>query len=414
MTELILVIFLLILASVTAASETSITAVSRVKLRRMAASGSRKAKRILKILEAPERFFGTIIVANNIVNVLIASILTAVMINLMHNEERGISLATVIATIAIIVSEVSSKTLAAKRSEKISFGLSALTDFLIWIFSPIVNLLARFVNLLMKALGAAAEGRPALVTEEEIRAFIKMGEEEGVIGKEKIRMLSRIFDFGDTMVRAVMTPKAAIVALDVGSKYEDIMRMVLESGYSRLPVYSGDADNIIGVVNVKDLLNFWENRDLIILKDMLHQPTYVTGSRKVNELLKEFQLGHTHMAIVVDARGKIEGVVTLEDILEEIVGEIADEYDVQKPEIEKIDGGRYVINGRCRLKKLNKEININLPEKEFITIGNYIKGTLKRLPEKGERIPLDGWTCVVKKVEDSRIVEMELLCSSPA
>ncbi len=407
MFETILIALLIVFAALTAAAETSITAVSRVKLRRLAASGSTVAKKVLKILETPERFFGTILVANNIVDVLLASILTAIMIHLLGNERRGVVFATILATAAIIVSEVTAKTVAARRSERVSFLLARSTDFLIWFLSPVVNILARFINLATRLLGVGSASKPSLVTEEEIRGLITIGEEEGSIGKEEGRLLSKVFEFGDTVVRGVMTPKSAMVMLNVDSKYEEIMRTVLESGYSRLPAYKDSPDNIIGVINVKDLLNFWEHRELIILRDMVYPPTFVAGSRKVNELLKEFQKGRTHIAIVVDARGKIEGVVTLEDLLEEIVGEISDEYDVRRPEIEKISEDRYALSDRCRLKRLNREFSLNLPEKEFITIGSYIRAALKRLPQENEKVSLGGWTCVIKKMEGNKVVEME-------
>jgi CBS domain containing-hemolysin-like protein len=221
-------------------------------------------------------------------------------------------------------------------------------------------------------------------------------------------MLAKVFEFGDTLVRSVMTPQSAMVALDVNSKYEEIMRTVLESGYSRLPVYKDAPANIIGVVNVKDLLNFWEHKELIILQDMIYQPTFVSGSRKVNDLLNEFQKGSTHMAIVVDAQGKIEGIVTLEDLLEEIVGEIADEYDLRKPEIEKISDERYAVSDRCRLRRLNREFRLDLPEREFATVGTYVRQMLKRSGEKTDQIRLDGWAFVVKKTEGSRL-DIELV-----
>ena len=409
MIETIVILILIIFAILTAAAETSITAVSRVKLRRLSVSGSPIAKVILKILETPEKFFGTILVANNIVDVLLASIFTAIMIHFLHNERRGVLFATVVATLLIIVSEVTAKTLAARRPEKLSFTLARPTNFLIWFLSPIVNVLAHFINFVIKMLGAGSGSRPSLITEEEIRGLITMGQEDGSIGKEEGKMLSKVFEFGDTLVRGVMTPKSVAVGLDVNSKYEDIMRTVLESGYSRLPVYKDNPDNIIGIINVKDLLNFWEHRELIILQDMVYPPTFVSGSRRVNELLKEFQKGQAHMAVVVDGQGMIEGLVTLEDLLEEIVGEISDEYDVRKPEIEKIAEDRYALSDRCRLKKLNREFGLSLPEKEFVSIGSYIRGTLKRLPTDDERIPLGAWTCVIKKVEGNKIVEMECI-----
>ena len=286
-------------------------------------------------LESPERFFGTILVANNLVDVLIASIATAMMINVLGDERRGVLFATILVTVAIIVSEVTAKTVAARRSEKISFTLAIPTAFLIRLLSPIVNVLSHVINLIARIFGAGSTSKPSLVTEEEIQALIKIGGEEGVIGKEKVRMLARVFEFSKTLVRDVMTPNAHIVSLNADSKYEEMMRAVLESGYSRLPVYRENPDNIIGIINVKDLLNFWEHRELIIIQDMIYQPPVVPGTKKVVDLLKEFQMGKAHMAVVKDAQGRIEGLVTLEDVLEEIVGEISDEYDIRKPKSRK-------------------------------------------------------------------------------
>ncbi len=327
--EFIFLLILLFLAALTAASETAIIAVSRVRLRERAAKGSRLAKAILRILEAPARFFGTILVANTIVDILIACIVTAMMISWIGDENKGILFATAIVTLAIIVVEATAKTFAARRSDKLSFILVRPIEFLIWLFSPVVNILARITNLIIRAIGGRTSPEHSLVTEDEIKAFIKMGEEEGVIQKDEAKMLSEVLDFGDTTIRQVMTPKEKVVSLNINSKFEDIVKQVSESGYSRLPVYQDNPHNIIGVVNVKDLLKFWEDTRLMTLADIVHPPKFVSGSRSVSVLLKEFQKGRTHLAIVVDAQGKTEGIVTLEDLLEEIVGEIKDEYDLR-------------------------------------------------------------------------------------
>lgn len=327
--EVILIAILLLLAAVTAASETSIIAVSRLKLRRLAATGSKTAKIILKILETPERFFGTILVANNIVDVLIASIVTAIMILLFKDERKGVLFATAIVTFLIIVSEVAAKTLAAKRSERLSFVLARPIQLLIFMLSPIVKVLEVITNAIVSMMGVEAKGKPALVTEEEIRALIKMGEEEGVLHKEKYKMLSKVFDFSESVIKNIMTPRKDIVAVDINSSFEDMLDKVLESGYSRIPVYKDDPDNFIGIMNMKDMLTLSCNRSLVVLQDILYPVTFVPDSKKVTELLREFQKGHTHIAIVVDDRNGIAGLVTLEDVLEEIVGEIEDEYDVR-------------------------------------------------------------------------------------
>jgi CBS domain containing-hemolysin-like protein len=329
MLNFILILLLMLFAAVTAASETAIIAASRIKLRKMAAEGSRRAKLIIKILEAPERFFGTILVANNIVDVLLASIVTAIMIYLLKDESSGVFFATIIATVIIIISEVTAKTLAAKNSIRMSLALAKTVQFLITIFSPIVKILAVITNALIKLMGGETKGKPSLISEEEIRALIKMGETEDVLHREKYRMLSRVFEFNEAIAKNVMTPKKNMVAIDVDSNLESIVAKVLESGYSRLPVYKGDPDNIIGVINMKDILSLATSNGLILLHDIIYPPIFVNPSKKVIDLLKDFQKGHAHIAIVVNMAREVEGIVTLEDLLEEIVGDIKDEHDVR-------------------------------------------------------------------------------------
>lgn len=327
--EIILITILLLLAAVTAASETSIIAVSRLKLKRLASTGSKTAKIILKILETPERFFGTILVANNIMGALVASMLTAIMIALLKDEKKGVLLATTIAAFLIIVFEVASKTLAARRSERLSFILARPIQALIFILSPVVKILEAVTNTIVHFIAGETKGKPTLVTEEEIKALIKMGEEEGSLHKEKYRMLTKVFDFGEALVRNVMTPKQDIASIDINATFDDILSRVLESGYSRIPVYKDSPDNIVGIINMKDLLSLSCNRELVVLQDIMYPATFIPDSKKVTELLKDFQKGHTHLAIVVDNQNKVTGLVTLEDLLEEIVGEIEDEYDIR-------------------------------------------------------------------------------------
>jgi len=328
--ELFIIIILLLIGGLTAASETSVIASSIIKLKKLSSEGSRSAKWLLKILETPEKFFGTILVANNIVDAFIASILTAIVISLISDKGKAVILATFVATFLIIVFEVTAKTIAAKKPLRISLMLAGLIKTLIIIFSPFVKVLSLITNRLLKIIGIKTSGIPSLVVEDEIKALIKIGEQEGPRHREKYRMLSKVFDFSGTIVKQVMTPRDKIAAIDIKTGIDDILQQALELGYSRLPVYNGELDNIIGIINMKDLLNLSVNKDLIILEDIIYPPIFVDGSKKVTELLQEFQKGHTHLAIVVDTNKRVEGLVTLEDLLEEIVGEIEDEYDVRK------------------------------------------------------------------------------------
>ncbi|MFA4982247.1 MAG: hemolysin family protein [Candidatus Omnitrophota bacterium] len=325
-----LLLLLVLFAGITAASEISFIAANRLKLRRLASGGSKAAKIILKVVEIPERFFGTILVTNNVVGALIAVLVTAMVIHFTGNSGQAeLAVATAVASFLIIISEVTAKTLATLYSEKMAMMLAMPMKALIAVFSPVVKIVEVITKAMIRMLGASSERRSALVTEEEIKTIIQAGEEEGVLHKDKSRMLFRILNFSEVVVRNVMAPRKDITSIDINANIDDILDKVQESGYSRIPVYKDNPDNIVGVINMKDLLGLSCNRGLILLQDIIYPATFVSGSKKVPELLKEFQKGHTHIAIVVDDRNKLEGIVTLEDLLEEIVGEIEDESDVR-------------------------------------------------------------------------------------
>ena len=327
--EFLILMLLLSLAAFTAASEIAIIATSKIKLRRSAIEGSGTAKSILKILETPERFFSTILVANSMAGALVASLVTRLMIRFLGEGESVLLYATIIVSFLIVVSEVVAKTLAARYPDRLSSAFIRPIRLMIKILSPFVKGLEIVTNIIINAVGGKTTVKSSLVTEEEIRALIKMGEEEYTQHKEKYRMLTKVFDLSETIVKSVMKPKADMVMINIDSRIEDIIDKVLESGYSRLPVYREKEDHIVGVINMKDLLTLSANKGLIVLQDILYPPVFVNGSKKVIDLLKDFQKGHTHIAIVLDSKGAIEGLVTLEDILEEIVGEIEDEYDIR-------------------------------------------------------------------------------------
>lgn len=328
--ELMLLVILLLIGALTAASEISIIAASIIKLRRLSSEGSKAAKIILKILETPERFFGTILVANNIVDALIASIVTVIIISYMGENSSSILLATLISSFLIIIFEVAAKTLSAARPVRIALSLAGTVKFLIFILSPIVRVLSMAINVIVNLMGGKAKGKASLVVEDEIKALIRIGEEESPRHKDKYKMLSKVFEFSDTIVKTIMVPKDKMILISISASIDDILDKALDSGHSRLPVYKDKPDNIIGVINVKDLLNLSVNRDLVIMQDIIYPPIFIPDSKKVSDLLKDFQKGHAHLAIIVDSLGKIEGLVTMEDLLEEIVGEIEDEHDIRK------------------------------------------------------------------------------------
>lgn len=334
--EFTLLLVLLLIDAFTAASEIAIVVSSRIKLKRMAAGGSRIAKTILGIRENPERFFSTVLVVNNVVCTMIAILVMSMVVHFMKGETRLSTLmATLIASFLIIVVEVTSKTIAARSSEKIASMLAGPIKLIIIAFHPAVVVLEKIVRAITRVAGIKGDGKPSLVTEEEIRYLIKLGGEEGTLHKDKYKMLSRVFDFDQAVVESVMTPKKDIVSIDINSTLENMTDKALEHGYSRIPVHKDSPDNIIGVINMKDLLNLEHNKGLLVLQDIIYPATIVPASKKVTELLTEFQKGHTHIAIVTAPDGKVSGLVTIEDLLEEIVGEIEDEYDIRSKPAKK-------------------------------------------------------------------------------
>ena len=325
----ILVIFLLLLAAITAGAEISIISASRIRLRRLASEGSRRAALVLRMLETPQRFFSTILVSNNVIDTLIAVLVTAVVMRFIGEGGWEVLVSTIVASFLIIVFEVTAKTIAANNSEKLSLLLARPMSIFIKVFAPLVVGFEVIITAVLKIFNINTQSKSPLVTDEEIRALIKLGQEEGSLHKDKYSMISKVYALHDAVVKNVMTPKKDIFAISAGSNIDDILSRVLESGYSRIPVYKDAADNIVGIINMKDLLMLSANKDLVVLQDIMYAPSFVNESKKVTDLLKEFQKGHTHIAVVVDSRNNIQGVVTLEDLVEEIVGEIEDEYDVR-------------------------------------------------------------------------------------
>lgn len=406
--EIILLAVLLAIAVFAALSETAIISVSRTKLRQRMLDGSKSAKLVLNILETPEKLFGTMLILNNVTSMFAASLATALAFDLLGNERSAIVAASVVMTVLLTIGEVTSKTVGVKRSDRLSRLMVYPVRLFIWIFTPVVWIFTLITRIFSGLFGIPFKESKSLVTEEEIKALIKLGEQEGTLAPEEGQLLQKVFHFGDMTARETMTPISDMVALSVKATYEDIMRAVVDSGYSRLPVYQGNVGNIVGVAQVKDILSFWENKELIVLQDVMDPPNFIPASKKLSDQLKEFQHGKSHMSIVIDAQGKVVGLMTLEDIIEEIVGEIEDEFDQRFTEIEQVSPGIYATSGYCRIQKVNETLGVNLSAKEFITLNGLIIHTLGHVPKMGESCQLSSIECVAQKIEQHRIIRVEI------
>lgn len=322
---IILAIFFLI-SFFLSLSETALIALSKIRLRHLVNKGLKNAKMAQKVVSHLDRLITTILVGNNIVNIGISAIGTAIFIYF-FGQKWGIIISTLVVSFFILVfAEITPKIFAAQHPEKVSLLMAGPMNLLIYALRPIVSVFMGISNFLIKAVGGGIKHRAPLVTEEEIRLMIEVGKEEGAVSDEERKMLHKIFEFGDTVAGEVMMPKENIAAINVDATPEELLDLLIEEGHSRIPVYKDSADNIVGIIYARDLLHIWHNKGLVVIQDLIQPAYFVKKTKKVNEVLKDFQRMKVQIAIIVDEDKKALGLVTLEDLIEEIVGEIEEEY----------------------------------------------------------------------------------------
>lgn len=324
--SLTLLIFLLaMLSCFFSACEMSVIGFSKIKLRHMIDKGIKRAKSIQALLTGLDKFIGAILIGNAFVNIAISSIVTGIFVKIL-GYQLGVTVATFTTTFfVLIICEMTPKMLATKHTEKIALFTSPLMEKFVKVFHPVIIIFTNASNLILKLLRVAPSKRSALITEEELRTMIEIGKEEGVLSDEERKMLHRIFEFGDTKVGDVMVPKDKIIAVNIKSNPEELLNIFVEEGHARLPVYEGAIDNIVGIIYARDLLYVLRDKGLFLLEDLIHEAYYVAGAMRVNELLRKFQADKVQIAVVRDEQKKTQGIVTLEDLTEEIVGEIEQE-----------------------------------------------------------------------------------------
>ena len=308
------------------ASETSIIGLSRIRLRHMLQKGVKRAQSVQRLIVKLDKVIAATLIGNNLVNIAISSIVTGIFVQI-YGYRWGVIASTFITTLILLIfCEITPKIFSAKHSEKVALVTAPLMEAVIIILKPLIVFFIGISNFILKIFGVGHSKRLPLITEEELRTMIEMGKEDGVLSEEERAMLHRIFEFGDTKLSDVMVTKDKMVAVNINTNSDDLLNQFVEEGHARLPVYSGSLDNIVGIVYAQDLLYILREKGLFLLQDLLHDAVYVNGSMRVNELLKRFQTEKIQIAIIVDKDKKAQGLVTLEDLLEEIVGEIEEKH----------------------------------------------------------------------------------------
>jgi putative hemolysin len=394
-------------------SEVALFSITRAKVRTLINEGMPGAQALSTLKQNPDRFLITILIGNNIVNILCASIATAVAIGIFGEGGFAVSIATVVVVILLLIfGEITPKMYASRHSTSIALSVSPTIYLLSRVFSPVIWL---FNTIAGKITGGPIFSQH-LITEEEIKEWIDVGQEEGTIKKDEQEMLHSVFEFGDTRVREAMTPRIDVVMAEDTLSPEDALAIFKKTGFSRLPVYHENIDTIRGILNIKDVFAaVMDGRNLLPLVDICSEPVYVPETKKIDDLLRELKARKNHLAIVLDEYGAFVGIITVEDIVEELVGDILDEFDTEEPELIRVAEGVYSVDARMWVSDLNKELALDLPECEtYETIAGLIIDRLGYIPRIGESCELDGGVrLIVIQMKGKRITRIKLLISPP-
>jgi putative hemolysin len=407
-------IILLIFSAFFSGSETAYFSLTPAQLDHFKNSRKVSDKRVSKLMIWPRQLLITIVIGNTMVNITIASIAAVLTVQLsrkvgLHENVIILLDVLVVTFVILVVSEILPKVIAVRNTERFSKKTSLILTIIFYIFYPISYGLARFTHFLQKNVGLTEE--KILLTEDEVKTLAEVGEEHGTLHKDEKDMIHSIFEFGETTVKEIMVPRTDMVIVDTNSTLAKLMQLVKVKLHSRIPVYKDEIDNIIGILYVKDLLPYLNKRkkEPIDLQKLARPPYFVPEQKKIDDLLKEFQAEHIHMALVVDEYGGLSGLVTLEDIIEEIVGEIQDEYDKETPLFKKISENSFLIDGRMSVEELNDELDMQLPEIEGVeTISGFILNLLGSLPLEKEEVKYSNYKFIVEKINRNRILKVRV------
>ena len=416
--QLLLILILVLVNAFFAAAEIALVSVRRTRIKQLAEEGDPRARTVQKLLESPTNFMATTQIGVTIVGFL-ASAFAAVelagvparwfhTLGLSDSTASGLAvflITLLVGFVTLVIGEIAPKSLALQHAEKLALAFGGTIRLLSIIGLPAVKLVSFFSDLVVRPFGGHVKFSTPILTEEEFRMLVEAGEEEGMIEEEEKEMIHSIFDFTDTVVRQVMKPRTDIHAAPDTSTLDELLDVITSSGHSRIPIYEENIDNIVGVVHAKDLLPVLkqEKRNFDI-RAVMREAYYIPETKGVDDLLAEFKRGNIQMAIARDEYGGTAGLVTVEDLLEEIVGEIRDEYDIEEPLIQIIDENHAIVNARMSVDELNEQMNLDIPEsEEYETIGGFVFDLFGHQPVEGESIGYENIDFVVEKVENGRL-----------
>ncbi len=407
--RLVALVALLGLSGFFSGSETALLSLDKLRMRFLQQKEYPGANKLAALLDNPDRLLSGILVGNNLANIAASVIATGLFVSYFGDQGEWLTI-IILTPILLIFSEICPKTYAAQYPEKVSFLVLGPIRLVIWALTPVI-LVVSSVSKFLTSFLRKKSAESLSISEDEIKAMIEMGEESGAVAAEQRKMLHGIFDLSETRVRDIMIPRTEVTGIDLSATFQDVLSITRKTSHSRFPVYSESLDNIVGVIHSKDILDYVGQTEKFDLKELSRSPYYVPESKRIAVLLQSFRKKREHLAVVVDEYGGMEGIVTLEDVVEEIVGEIHDEYDIEELDFRDLGNGHYLIDAAMPLREVNRRFNLDLPEEHVTTLAGHLLQIMGKIPVEGDSCEEGNLLFRVRRMEDRRIEEVEMVIS---
>ena len=402
--QAVTILLLVLLSAFFSSAETSMTAANRIRIHSLADQGEKRAITVEKVISNSGKMLSTILIGNNIVNIAASSLATTFTMKVFGNMYIGVATG-VMTLLVLLFGEITPKTIATLKADDLALSYARPIYALMTVLTPIIYIIDKLAGGILFILRVDPNAKTNIITEHELRSMVNAGQENGVIEREEKQMIYNVFDFGDSAAKDVMIPRIDMTFIDVNSTYQELMDIFKEDMHTRFPVYEDNTDNVIGIINIKDLL-LYPDKEQFSIRQILREPYFTYEYKRTTDLMMEMRKASVNLAIVLDEYGSTAGLVTLEDLLEEIVGEIRDEYDEDEEEpIREIQPGReYIVLGSAKLDDINEALGTHLESDDYDSVGGYIIEQLDCLPREGESVTLeDGMHLVVDELDKNRI-----------
>ena len=408
-TQLLIIFVMLICSAFFSSAEMAVMSVSKARMRTLSDGGDKRADKVLSVLSDQPKMLSSILIADGIANLTAAILATLFAIDV-FGKAYVAPVSVIVIFLVLLLGEVTPKTAAAIHAERLALSYAPVLYALMWILTPAVWLVTALSHGILTIFGVNPKQKKDPITEEELRSLVDISHKEGAIETDEKELITNVFDFGDQLAKDIMIPRVEMTCVDVDASYDELIEIFREDKYTRMPVFEDDTDNIIGIINIKDLLLLDKHTDFHV-KDCMREPFYTFEMKRVSKLLNEMRKSSCNVSVIINEYGSCVGMITLEDMLEELVGEIRDEYD-EDEEIESdrsvISDHEFLVDGSMRLNDVNDLLGTELESEDYDSVGGYVTGLLGHLPKTGESAETDGLRFVVEEADETRVERVRI------